>query len=112
MEISRLQGFDFVLQHDVNVRLYGIRIAIRHCAPQLEFSWIRKLLRSAQANVRKIAIRVARKWAGTAHTELLKRELRVWRRRHFRSTKCRGLRCGLGNANCRIIPLSFLDEHA
>src|SRR5438309_9919247 len=112
MKTSRLQSLDFVLHYDFYMCLGRLSITVRHRTPQFEFSGIWKLLRNADADVRKIAIRVARKWAGTAHTELLKRELRVWQRRHLGSTKCRGFRCALGNANCRIILLGFLDEHA
>src|ERR1700688_5142520 len=110
MEISRLQGFDFVLQYDFYVCLCGISIAIRHYTTQLALSGIWKLLRSAKTNVSKIAICVSGKRSRAPHTELLKRELRVRQGRRLRRSKCRRSRRAFSTVNGRIVLLGLLDE--
>jgi len=99
------------LENDLDVCLCGIGIAIRHSATQLELSWIRQLLRSANANVGKIAIRITGEGTRTADAELLQRELGVRKSRHLRRNKCRRLSGLFGSLNGWVVPLSLFDEH-
>src|ERR1700686_3132414 len=92
------------------MHLCGIGIAVRNCAAQLEFSWIRQLLRRAEADVGKLAIRIAREGTRTAHAELLQRELWVGKARHLRRNKCRRPGGTFSSQNSGVVSLGLFDE--
>jgi len=46
----------------------------------MQLAWIRQFLRSANADIGKVAVGVAGKWLGTTDAELLVGKGRVWKR--------------------------------
>jgi hypothetical protein len=79
-------------------------------AAQATLARIWDLLGGAQTDVGKLAVRVARKWAGASHSKLLDGNLRVWQRRPLaRAISCRRITV-FGHGYPGIIPFGLADQ--
>src|SRR5882672_761340 len=108
-KIDRLDSGLHRTERGLILLLHDVSIALRHFPSQPQFSWIRKILRDAEPEVREIAIRIPGKRPRTSHIDLLRCELRIWKRRDLGRNLLRGFPTVPRRLNLRIVLLRFLQ---
>ncbi len=115
LEVGKLKVVQLHRLHHVGangIKLCFFRIGVPFCnlRPQSQFSRIGKLLRSADADIGEVAVRVACERLGAANAELLIGKGRIGQRRLLGGDHLRRARAMIGCGNAAVIGLRFPDQ--
>src|SRR5882724_3049828 len=110
LEIRRLEICEDSAAHRLDLLLRNIRFSLRNLTLQAQLARIGNILRNSQADIRKIAVRVAGEGARATYAQMLQSELRVGQCRDLRRSLLVRLPTLSRRFDLRIVLLRFREQ--